>query len=307
MKEMSDKEQAALLEAVSKRSAVLETQVQSVVGGYTSAMFVYGPPGLGKSHVLTTMLDGMCGGAWKHHTAYSTAKALMLTLAESPSTIHLFEDCERMLKTDLTASLLRAACGAPDGKPRWVTYETAHERFRVNFTGGLIIATNEDLSRKSGPMQGVASRFRPIKWHMTIPERIAVILKIANSGYSKGKAVLSPGECRKVAKEMIEAIESSDCESTLDLRLFTEHALPTYAHCKVTGTKNWQDVLLSKLEGMATTKEENQGERSQRLQALAHLIDSGAASSKDKVAAWKQRTGLGQAIYYRHLRAARKA
>lgn len=307
MKEMSDKEQGALLEAVSKRSAVLETQVQSVVGGYTSAMFVFGPPGLGKSHVLTTMLDGLCGGGWKHHTAYSTAKALMLTLAESPSTIHLFEDCERMLKTDLTASLLRAACGAPDGKPRWVTYETAHERFRVNFTGGLIIATNEDLSRKSGPMQGVASRFRPIKWTLTIPERVAVIFKIADSGYSKGKAVLSPAECRKVAKEMIEAIESSDCESTLDLRLFTEHALPTYAHCKVTGTKNWQDVLLSKLEGMATTKEENQGERSQRLQALAHLINSGTGSSKEKVQVWKQRTGLGQAIYYRHLKASRKS
>jgi len=306
MKMMSDKEMAKLLEGVSARSKILETSVQSVVQGYTPALFVWGPPGLGKSHVLTAMLDGLCGAGWKHHTAYSTAKALMLSLAECPSSIHLFEDCERMLRTDLTASLLRAACGAPDGKPRWVTYETAHERFKVNFTGGVIIATNENLSRKNGPLQGVASRFRPIQWSMTIPERIAAIFKIADAGYFKGKISLKPDECRKVATELIDAVESGESETPLDLRLFTEHALPCYAHCKAAGEKNWKDVILSKLQGLATTHDESQRERTDRLQALAQLISAGAGSSAEKVATWKQRTGLGQAIYYRHLRAAKK-
>lgn len=307
MKRPSESEGKALLAKIDGRRKMLETSVQAVVQGFSSALFVWGPAGLGKSHLLTTMLDGMLSGAWKHHTAYSTPKALMLSIAEQPGAIHLFEDCERLFKTDLSASILRAACGSPGERERWVTYETANERFRVNFTGGIVIATNANLSRQSGPMMGVASRFRPVLWTMTLPERIALIYHIASAGWHKGRQQASVKECMKVADMLVDACSVDMIEGTLDIRLFCEHAMPIYCYCRESQIPNWPDVLMAKLQGVAATISERQHERTDRLQQLAAMIDQGQGSRKDKLASWKAKTGLGQAIYYRHLKAAKKS
>lgn len=300
------KTREAILEKTAKRRAILESALETVVKGYTPALFVYGPAGLGKTHLLTTMLDGMGAGQWKHHTAYSTPKALFLALAESPSAIHLFEDCERLMKLATTSTILRAACGAPDGKPRWVTYETAHEKFRVNVTGGIIVATNANLARDNGPMSAVASRFRPIKWDMGLDERIALIASIAEKGYHRGKTSLKASQCCDVAEFLIDACDQGQCDADLDIRLYTEHALPVYAHAIASGEKNWKDVVLAKLHGVASTNDENQEARASRLQSMAEMIACGPGKTADKIAVWQSRTGLGRAIYFRHLKAARK-
>jgi hypothetical protein len=307
MKLPSRSEVDKALEAIDGRRKVLETNLQAVVNGYTSAAFVWGPPGLGKSHVLTLILDALCPGGWKHHTGYMTPKGMILALAENPAAIHLFEDCEKMLKTDATADKLRAACGAPGQRDRLVTHETANETYRIVVTGGIIIATNENLSRKNGPLQGVASRFRPIKWDMTLQERVATIVSIAEHGFRRGKTVLTAKECKEVADSLFDYVETTQDDLALDIRLFCEHALPTFAYCKDAGVKNWESVLASKLTGIASTKEEKQSERSGRLDDLAWMIHNGQGTQAMKLADWKAKTGLGKAIFYRHLKAAKKA
>jgi len=230
----------------------------------------------------------------------------MLSIAEAPTLIHLFEDCEKMLKTDLSASILRAACGSPDGKPRWVTYETAHETLKVNFTGGVIIATNENLSRANGPMQGVASRFRPMQWTMSMEERIAVIATICKFDRQVGKVTIKPAESKRVAMRLIQMMSETNMSVDLDLRLFTEHALPAYAHSQATGSGNWEEMLNAKLLGAVESRTEGQSRRTDRLRSLAQLISAGSGTAKEKVAEWKAKTGLGQAIYYRHLKATKR-
>jgi hypothetical protein len=305
MKMPSTKEIQSVCAELQKRRNVVETAVASVVRGFTPALFVWGPPGLGKSHELTILLDATAGKGWRHHTAYSTPRALMMSIAEEPAAIHLFEDCERMMKTDLSASILRAACGAPNDRERIVSYETANETLRVRFTGGIIIATNANLAKNSGPMQGVASRFRPIKWDMTLRERVCMILHLAEVPRQKCGAQISVAESRKVARELVNMAMESRTELTVDLRLFTEHALPAYAMAKSTPGMKWQDLMLSKLEGTAVTEDENQHERTRRLQQLAEKIHLEGGSTKAKIAKWKQITDLGQAIYYRHLKGAK--
>jgi hypothetical protein len=305
MKLPSQKEIDAVLKTVHERRKVIETAVASVVQGFTPALFVWGPPGLGKSHELTILLDATAGKGWRHHTAYSTPKALMMSIAEEPAAIHLFEDCERMLKTDLSASILRAACGAPNDRERIVSYETANETLRVRFTGGIVIATNANLARKDGPMQGVASRFRPIKWDMTLPERVAMVLHLADRQWVKAGVTISQKDSRKVARELVEMVLDSRSELSLDLRLFTEHAIPAFAQSQATPGMKWQDLMLSKLQGVASTLDENQSERTRRLQQLAVKIDMEGGNSKAKVAKWRSLTDLGQAIFYRHLKAAK--
>lgn len=307
MHKMTAKQQKQLLDAIEKRRAIMENAVSSVSKGFTSALFVWGPPGLGKSHLLTVMLDGIAGPGWRHHTAHSTPKALFMSLCEEPNAIHLYEDCEKLLKTDLSASILRAACGAPNERERWITYETANERLRVKFTGGIVIATNSNLSRVNGPLQGVASRFRPIKWDMTLEERIASIYQIAERACVRGRVPLSVKECRKVADELVEMVTDTKSAFDLDLRLYTEHALPAYAQSKDSPEMNWKDLLQAKLLGVATTMEDTQLERTRRLQQLAQKIALEGGTTKQKLAKWKDLTGLAKSIYYRHLKSTKQA
>ena len=226
----------------------------------------------------------------------------MMSLMEEPHAVHLYEDCEKLLKTDLSASILRAACGAPQERERIVSYETANETLRFKFTGGIIIATNANLSRVNGPLQGVASRFRPIRWEMTLQERIATIMQLAELPYRKGGIELTRKETKKVALHLIEMVTDSRSDLSLDLRLFMEHALPAYAQSKASPGMSWQDLLQAKLTGVAQTTEDTQLERTRRLQQLAQKINLEGGSTKQKIAKWNELTELGQAIYYRHLK-----
>lgn len=302
MKPMNKTDRAKHINAVAKRRDVIETALRSVVDGYTSALFVWGPPGLGKSHILTSGLDMLLGRRWRHHTAFSTPKALMLSLIEEPAAIHLFEDCETMMKTELAASILRAACGSPNDRSRRVTYETAHAKLEVEVTGGIIIATNENLSRTNGPLQGVASRFRPIKWDMSTDERIATMLDIADKGVNRSNMILTPKECREVALELIDLVAETNYAVQLDIRLFVEHALPAYAQARDAGSGKWQDLLSAKISGTGLSAEETREEKNRRLDSMALKVNQDGGSIKEKIARWQDATGLGQAIYYRHLR-----
>lgn len=297
---------AKCLAALGKREQVLRTQIQAVCQGYTTAVFVHGPGGLGKTHGIVTCLDGMVGRNWRHHTGYVTPKGLIMTVAEYPEAIHLFEDCEKMYKTDVAASILRAACGSPKQRDRIVTYETAHEKYSVKFTGGIIIVSNEDLARSKGPLAAVASRFKPIKWDMTVQERVARILQIAGLGWTKGQAMVTPKECLTVAKFLIEEMLTGQVQQPVDIRMYVEHALPTYLqHRDGRSDVDWQEVIRAKLSGQIV-KAEKRGDRNDRLRTLALAINADAKlDRKAKIAKWTEETGLGQAIYYRHLSAAK--
>jgi hypothetical protein len=294
------------LDSLAKRESVLVAQVQSVCLGYTNACFVHGPGGLGKTHLIVTCLESIKGKEWRHHTAYSTPKALMMAIAEYPNAIHLFEDCEKMYKTDVSSSILRAACGSPKQRDRIVTYETAHERYSVTFTGGLIIVSNEDLGRQKGPLQAVASRFKPVKWDMTVQERIARIIEIAGLGWTKAGSIITPKECLKVAKFLIEEMLQGVTAHPVDIRTYVEHALPAYLQHRDGRTLvKWEEIIRSKLAGQVN-KDEKRGDRNDRLRTIALAIAADPKlDGKAKAAKWTEETGLGRAIYYRHLKAAK--
>lgn len=307
MKRMTEKQIESHVKTVEGRKRILEDGITAVASGFTSGMFVYGPGGLGKSHLLTQMLDNICDKGWRHHTSHSTPKALFLALLQSPDAIHLYEDCELMLKTQLTASILRAACGSPNDRARRVTYETASEDMKFDFRGGIIIATNQNLARLNGPLQAVASRFRPILWDMTLEERIAMIVTISRNPHKRGTVELTAKECEKVAWELIEETCDSSSKVDLDLRLFTEHALPAFAQAKIDPTMDWKALIRAKLMGIAQSTEETQADKTRRLEQLAQKIASEGGTTKEKIAKWRKLTELGQAIYYRHLKSAKKS
>lgn len=303
---LSDRKRAKIRNALLKREAVLRAQVRSVVQGYTNALFIHGPGGLGKSHILSSELESLVGRSWRHHTSYSTPKGLIIALAEYPEQVHVYEDCEKIYKTDVSSSILRAACGAPKQKDRWVTYETAHECLKVNFKGGIVVVSNENVGKGSGPLAAVASRFRPVLWDLNAEERMARILDMADEGWTKGERSLSPKECREVAGFLIEEMKLGEVQTPIDLRTFCEHALPAYAQCKGRNSGvRWQDIIKSKLQGMVG-KIEKRGEKNNRLQMLAYTLHAdGKLTTPQKLARWREATGLARAMFFRHVRSAK--
>lgn len=289
-----------------KREKILISQIQSVAQGYTNAAFVFGPGGLGKSHLIVTTLEAVVGKSYKHHTGFTTPKGLLLALDANPDAIHLFEDCETMYKNELCAGMLRAACGSPKQRDRLVTYETAHDKHFITFRGGIIIVSNEDIAKNKGPMQAVASRFKPIRWDMTISERVARILQIAGLGWSRAGVDVAPKECYKVAEFLCTQMLSGECARPVDIRMFVEHAMPAYLQHREHGTSvDWKDIIKSKLSGQID-RIETRSNRNDRLKVLVLAIDADAGLDRiAKIAKWKAETGLSQPQYYRHLKAAK--
>jgi len=302
---MSKSKRESIMKSIEKRRDVLRTQVRSVAQGYTTALFVYGPGGLGKTHIITEEMDALCGKAWAHHTAGSTSHGLFQSLAEAKDQVHVYEDCEKLYKTDFSASILRAACGGARGQERWVTYETANEKYRFRFTGGVIIVSNENISRAKGPLAAVASRFRPVKWDMSIEERVAVILDMADEGWERGGHKLEPLHCRLVAKFLIEEMATTLTAAGVDLRMYAEHGLPAYAQWSENKEgPHWKDIIRAKLTG-EVAKDVPRSDKTKQLEDLAYIISTRTelTDTKSRIAAWTAKTGLGQAIYYRHLKA----
>lgn len=296
-----------LLKKVEKQVESLKTMVRQVALEYTSALFVFGPGGLGKSHHITEELDALCGDDWIHHTAATTPRGLFDALAAESKVLHLFEDCEEMYKNAHASSILRAACGSPRGRDRVVTWEAKGFDGRITFKGGIIIVSNQDLSNARGPLAAVASRFRPIEWNLTTDERMAMILEMADAGWGRGEHPLTPDECREVANFLIVAWEQNPNSVRIDLRTYAEHCLPAFSMAKhVKGGTSWQEIVMAKIIGKVT-EHEGQAQRTDRLQDVAVRI-AGRTDLKDTVArlaAWKEETGLGQVIYYRHLKNAK--
>lgn len=304
---MSEKKQALVMARVNKRKAVLTTQVAALAKGFVNALFVWGPGGLGKTHCICAEMDSLCGKSWVHHTSYTTPKALMLELIERPEAIHVFEDCETLYKHEVGTSILRSACGEPKGRERFIDYKTAQETLRLKFSGGVMIVSNENIARGKGALAAVASRFRPIRWDLNLEERMALILEIAKQSWAKGPWKLSAAQCKIVAKFLVEEMTNGTTGVAADLRLFAEHALPAYAQWLEDKTAtNWQEIVRSKLSGeIANAAAETRDGRNRRLEIIAEQIATLKNPTKDKIDLWKEKTGLGQAIYYRHLKASK--
>ena len=102
-------------------------------------------------------------------------------------------------------------------------------KHRVNidfeFTGGIIIASNNPLDPRPGRLGAVASRFSPQEWKLSDPELAAVMRQIALTEYQEYR--LSQTEAWEIAEFVIAEMEQRSGQGKVDLRSFCEQASPT--------------------------------------------------------------------------------
>jgi hypothetical protein len=63
-----------ILAGIEQKRAILRRRVDSVARGYTSALFVHGPGGHGKSHIIEEQLNRFPGRQrWRHYNSSMSA------------------------------------------------------------------------------------------------------------------------------------------------------------------------------------------------------------------------------------------
>jgi hypothetical protein len=289
-----------LLAGIEDRAKTVRTRIRSVALGYTHAVFLHGPGGHGKSHIVTSELDETVGvGKWKSYKGDMSPRGMIDKLEAYPEAVHVLEDMETTFKEANMQSYLRAAMASPNGGPRRITDNKHNRDVNFIFHGGIIIVSNDSIDHRYGRLGAIASRTHPMLWKLSTPELAAMMRVIAQ----RGSKELAPEECMGVAEYLIEQMSARQKDTKVDLRTFCEGALPDFLQWKQgKSVVHWTKVVQARIQGEPIA--ENRNDRLARHRVIACQIQQAARTSDDMFRLWKEQTGLGKSSLYDRLKEA---
>ncbi len=236
---------------VQKHLELTKRFVKSVVDGVHKNAILQGPPGLGKSHVVTQVLHEEGKVEKKdyfvvkgHNTP--TNLFVLLGLLRNKGQVLVLDDCDDVFKTELGFNLIKAALD-PDN--RTVSYQSQRMPL-INgmpigdfvYDGTLIICTNQDprrvtMGRAAQHMAAVLSRaiLWPLKWDTQERKFAQIYNMVVNADY----LAADPSTALDVAqkKELLHFI-FDDIGSIKDLDL----RLPQKIAVEMKTNENWRET-----------------------------------------------------------------
>jgi Cdc6-like AAA superfamily ATPase len=184
---------------VQKHLALTKQFVRSVVNGTHKNAILQGPPGLGKSHVVTQVLHDAGKVEKKDYFVVKghitpTNLFVLLGLLRNKGQVLVLDDCDDVFKTELGFNLIKAALD-PDN--RTVSYQSQRMPL-INgmpvgdfvYDGTLIICTNQDprrltMGRAAQHMAAVLSRaiLWPLQWDTRERKFAQIYNMVVNADY----------------------------------------------------------------------------------------------------------------------------
>ena len=206
-KEESD---AETVERMRKRFTILDSMTKACKKGDVRAMIVSGPPGVGKSYGVETVLDryGVVSTLGNTAPKYEVVKGAMSPIGlycklynfSGADNVLVFDDCDSILLDDLSLNILKAALDSK--KTRRICWNTDSHMLRregvpdtFNFAGSVIFITNikfDNVKSKKlrDHLEALESRCHYIDLTIdTIREKILRIKQIVNDGMLKSYAL----------------------------------------------------------------------------------------------------------------------
>ena len=158
-KDLSRETDAEIMDRLRDRFEILDDMTRAVKSGKVRAMIVTGPPGVGKSHGVETVLskhDVFANVAQDERLKkYEVVKGAMSALGlysklyhyKDAKNILVFDDCDSVLLDDLSLNILKAALDTSSKRMiHWNTESHSLRREGVpdsfEFKGGAIFITN---------------------------------------------------------------------------------------------------------------------------------------------------------------------
>lgn len=229
------------LKEVEAQFGIIRDRLRGVCDGYTNGFYLFGPPGISKTHTVVNYLNDN-SIPFEHVKGHLTGSALFDVLEETPAGVILLDDVQAIFGDPKAVQILLAALGSPpDGsRIRKVLYRTARGTRVVDFTGSVIAISNLALEEhRNEVIRALADRVHVQKFDPNPQQVEALIFKIA----MKGVAGVAPEDAVTVARFLAE--ECRNRGTRLTVRLFVNNALPDFRMWKAGKAENHWAALVS--------------------------------------------------------------
>jgi hypothetical protein len=266
-------------------------------------MYLHGRPGTAKTHLVRTTLDKLAL-QYEYSNGHLTPIGFFKLLALNRDRIIVLDDVSSLFNQPIALQLLLAALGTPhDGtRVRHIRHTTANGDEVVPFSGGIIAISNLPLEKRHNEiLAALKDRVYVIGFEPTDEQMIALVNHLADSGV-RG---VPPDKARTVAHFLI--TECQLREIPLSVRLFVDKALVDYNLWENKNSEShWKDLIISNLKQQAVepqfqTSDLSRAEQIAAERRIALGIYLEYTDRKERIEAWKVRTGKGQSAFYRRL------
>ena len=242
------------LDRIKRRFEILDEMTDAVANGTVRGLIVSGPPGVGKSFGVETVLeeyDMLTQVAGKPartevEKGSETPIGLVQTLFNNsaPGNILVFDDCDSVLFDEVCLNMLKATLDS--GKKRYITWKSESQALRregipdrFEFKGGCIFITNVDFenvrSKKiKDHLEALMSRCHYLDLTMnSIKDKFIRIKQIVRDGMLEEYKFGKEGE-----KEVIDfMLDNADRLREVSLRMVLK-----ISDLKKMEPKNWQSL-----------------------------------------------------------------
>jgi hypothetical protein len=290
------------LQEVEHQYRLIRDQLRIVCSGDGGGMYLYGGPGIGKTHQVVSFLKDNAI-PFQHKLGHITGPRLFKLLATHPDGVLVLDDVSGIFGDTKAVQLLLAALGSPpDGSHvRPITYGTDREERVVEFTGTVVAISNLGLDEhRNEVFRALNDRVHVRKFDPT-PEQVeALVLKIAE----KGPAGVAAGDAAKVAGFL--AAECRERGVRLTIRTFVKKALPAFSLWKDRGTEcHWEDLVRAivaeeLVPQRHAVRDISRRDRMDADRRVVLEICREFAEPVQRLQAWKERTGSSKTTFYNH-------
>jgi hypothetical protein len=296
-------EEHAALDKMESKLQHIRAAVRGVVREWHPALFIHGEGGTSKSYTVMDELAQL-KAHYTYHNTRLTGRGLVDVLEAAPAALHLIEDAETLLDDKRSWGVLRSACWSQSrDKPMvrpvtWTSFKTA---IRFNFTGGLIVISNADLSDSIPEIRAIKGRIGYLRVDYEPAEILALGKRICLDGFKYGEHSLSAEECLAVYHHILSRLDT--LKRPLDLRLLINGFRDYLQHKTGDSPLHWTALLDGRMQEQVFAF---RGRRAQKADEakLAQEIYALSLSRAEKIAMWKEKTGLGEASFYNALKRA---
>jgi hypothetical protein len=202
-KEVAQETDQGIMDRLRERFQILDDMTLAVKKGDVRAMIVSGPPGVGKSYGVETVLEksDIFNKLAEKKPKYEVVKGAMSAIGlyrklyeySAPGNVVVFDDCDSILMEDLSLNILKGALDS--SSRRFISWNTDSRVLRnegvpdrFEFKGAAIFITNIKFNnikskRLKDHLDALESRCHYIDLEMdTVREKILRIKQIATDG-----------------------------------------------------------------------------------------------------------------------------